>query len=393
MSASVPARFFSLDVLRGLAALCVVFWHWQHFFFEGTQWVPFEGARQPFYDVAFVLYQKGWLAVDLFFSLSGFIFFWLYAGSINARKISGKTFFVLRFSRLYPLHIATFAFVLLAQSVFWWRHGDFFVYPFNDAYHGVLNIFMAAAWGFERGWSFNAPFWSVSVEILLYALFFGLCLAVRLRTRVLLTLMLAGLVLMPFNALLGRGLFSFFVGGACFGVYRYGQADHRLRPATILTMTAAASLWLAVIAEVRLGWFWPEIQAWLEMVPGMGLYIGANEVTRFGSSLIVTGLLFPLTIIALALAETWRGHLGRRLAMIGNLSYSSYLLHFPLQLMLVLVMAELGVNRSFFYSAASMMLFFGMLIPLAWLSYRFFEAPMQQALRTRLLVRPVERAL
>jgi peptidoglycan/LPS O-acetylase OafA/YrhL len=33
---NTPTRFYSLDVLRGLAALAVVLYHWQHFFYTGS---------------------------------------------------------------------------------------------------------------------------------------------------------------------------------------------------------------------------------------------------------------------------------------------------------------------------------------------------------------------
>jgi peptidoglycan/LPS O-acetylase OafA/YrhL len=66
---SAIERFHSLDLLRGVAALSVVFWHWQHFFYSGTgRNYPLE--RMPLVDVFFLLYAKGWLAVELFFSLS-----------------------------------------------------------------------------------------------------------------------------------------------------------------------------------------------------------------------------------------------------------------------------------------------------------------------------------
>ncbi|WP_424511281.1 acyltransferase family protein, partial [Pseudomonas viridiflava] len=80
-----------------------------------------------------------------------------------------------------------------------------------------------------------------------------------------------------------------------------------------------------------------------------------------------------------------RGYLGRRLAMVGNLTYSSYLLHFPLQLVFFSVLMQNGVSPTFFYGEVSMLVFFAMLIPLCLLSYHYFETPAQRFLRNALL--------
>jgi len=92
MKVSIPHRFYSLDLIRGLAALSVVFWHWQHFFYDGVTPGVYNVQNQPFYALFFVLYQRGWLAVDFFFSLSGFIFFWLYVGAIAERRVGAWHF-------------------------------------------------------------------------------------------------------------------------------------------------------------------------------------------------------------------------------------------------------------------------------------------------------------
>jgi peptidoglycan/LPS O-acetylase OafA/YrhL len=43
---------------------------------------------------------------------------------------------------------------------------------YNDFYHFFLNIFLISFWGIEKGFSFNTPIWSVSIEILAYIIFF-----------------------------------------------------------------------------------------------------------------------------------------------------------------------------------------------------------------------------
>ena len=75
-------RLYSLDALRGLAALGVVLWHWQHFFTKGMG-LPYHAETLPFFGLLFPFYRFGWLAVFLFFSLSGFVFFWLYAQGLR----------------------------------------------------------------------------------------------------------------------------------------------------------------------------------------------------------------------------------------------------------------------------------------------------------------------
>ena len=170
---SWPKRLYALDVSRGIAALAVVLWHWQHFAFEGYA-LPqnFDKAIQPFYPFAKIFYEKGFMGVDYFFLLSGFIFFWIYKEAIGKRKTNFKEFWVHRFSRLYPLHLVTLCLVALLQAVYVARNIKPFVFQYNDAYHFLLNLSFTSGWGFQKGWSFNAPVWSVSIEILLYFLFF-----------------------------------------------------------------------------------------------------------------------------------------------------------------------------------------------------------------------------
>lgn len=56
--------------------------------------------------------------MDLFFCLSGFVFFYLYARVIRDGRMNGDTFALLRFSRLYPLHVATSVLVAALQAVY-----------------------------------------------------------------------------------------------------------------------------------------------------------------------------------------------------------------------------------------------------------------------------------
>src|SRR5262252_1542846 len=98
-------RLGALDGLRGLSALGIaVFFHFQHF---GGDLAAYPLARHlPFTW----LYTHGFVLVDLFFVLSGIIFTYRYLAPVAEGKVTGRQFFLLRFSRLYPLHLLTLLF-------------------------------------------------------------------------------------------------------------------------------------------------------------------------------------------------------------------------------------------------------------------------------------------
>lgn len=350
-------RLHSLDALRGLAALTVVFWHWRHFFYEGTTG-SYQPERQPFFDLLLPLYTKGWLAVDLFFALSGFIFYGLYAGRVARRTISAREFFVLRFSRLYPLHLTTLLAVALGQYAFHHTTGSYFVYSVNDALHFALHVLFASSWGMERALSFNAPVWSVSVEVLLYGLFFVLCRLVPVRLLTLAAISAIGFAMaLHLNGGLGRGIGSFFLGGCASLVFgRIVKAGRAPVLATWLPLPVAG-LWIATMAFGA-------------GVLGEVLARLPQPLAGVSGEWVVLLVLFPLTILTLAVVETVRPGLGGRFAFLGGLSYASYLLHFPLQLALVGLADACSLEHSIFYSPVVMAAFFVLLTGLSLASHQ-----------------------
>ncbi|NNL65282.1 MAG: acyltransferase, partial [Myxococcales bacterium] len=312
----LPDRLHYLDALRGLAALCIPLWHWQHFFHRGTQAMRFDRERLPAFDVLAPLYLEGWRAVDLFFCLSGFVFFLLYADRVARRRVGARDFAWLRASRLYPLHLATLLLVAALQWLYRARFDAPFVFPFNDAYHFVLNLAFVSAWGFEQGFSFNAPVWSVSVEVLLYGLFFVLCRAGWHRVGVLALLVVVGIELRGFGLpMIGRGVTGFFMGGLVVHAFHFLR---RRTPGTPLLVGAGL---------------------------GVAALYGAAPLPGLAWELVV----FPATVLWLALVEVRGAPSSRLLGFLGDVSYSTYLLHFPLQIVFVLGAVSLGLRpRAFF---------------------------------------------
>ncbi len=213
---------------------------------------------------------------------------------------------------------------------------------------------MVPAWGLEKGWSFNAPVWSVSVEVLLYAIFFIICLTKRWKWPLTLAAIAIGSFLYPDIYKLGSGLVCFFVGGMTYGVLTWVRRYLGDGGALLITGPLCLVAWI-----------------WLLKTPA-----GLNNP-------LLLYVCYPLLIAALAAAGSrWPG-LARRWAWLGDISYSSYLTHFPLQIIFAMAFDALALSRAVFYQGWVMVLFFAVLIPLSLATHRYLERPAQRWLRQR----------
>ncbi|HYV88701.1 MAG TPA: acyltransferase [Candidatus Polarisedimenticolia bacterium] len=177
-------RFSALDGWRGLCALMVCIFH----FNSATRWAPGDNAFA----------HGGYLFVDFFFVLSGFVITHSYAKRIHNRGQLGR-FMLRRFGRVWPLHAAILAaWVALEIAALAARPfvGHFEVQePFtgNNSPAALLsNILLLQALGLHRALTWNGPSWSISAEFWTY-LVFGLFCLMPLRKPATATL-LAGLL-------------------------------------------------------------------------------------------------------------------------------------------------------------------------------------------------------
>jgi len=223
-------------------------------------------------------------------------------------------------------------------------------------------MLFASHWGFEKGYSFNAPIWSVSIEIGLYCIFYLFCIVRIHKTAKLVGVLFFAYCLtkLGFGGRWSFPFLAFFIGGLTYEITNF-YLNHRNRVTDALIVTAAVLSWTGVLTSDR-------IEYWL--------------LTRGNSKLI---FLYPVTIVALVISETRFPDIPRRAAWIGNLTYASYLLHFPLQLIFVLCFFAAGYENSVFQSVPVLVAFFGLLTILSLLTYQGFERPMQDVLRLRLL--------
>jgi peptidoglycan/LPS O-acetylase OafA/YrhL len=208
-------KLTGLELLRFASALAVLIWHYQHFWYVADMPVDFIREKQPLYGLLWPLYNYGVYGVQVFWIISGYIFFWKYAAGIADGRVSGWKFLVLRFSRLYPLHLATLVAVVVLQWKFQALSGQPFVYPNNDGFHLMLQLGLASNWGWEVGPSFNGPIWSISLEVVVYGLFFGVMRLVGSGRWVAPGMLLLGALgyLLKIPSQIFQCVFCFFLGG------------------------------------------------------------------------------------------------------------------------------------------------------------------------------------
>lgn len=358
--AAAPKSLLGLELMRFACALAVLVWHYQHFYYVAGLPEGFSREAQPWYGLLQPLYHHGFLGVQAFWCLSGFIFFWKYAEPVAQGRVGGWRFAALRFSRLYPLHLLTLLLVAALAARYRHQSGADYVYGHNDLKHFALQLFMASDWGWQEGWSFNGPIWSISIEILAYALFFALsrlgltrwwhAVAVIAATGAVYALRLSAhpLVLC---------LFFFYLGGLTQRVHQALPSLGAARRTAVLGMIA-----LAVTA---------------------------------GTALAAAGALRPMFYVALLtpaaalLLLAWVHPRSARIAgwigTLGNTTYASYLLHFPMQMLLAISVGPHLAQRLPLGSPLWLLGYLAVVFAVAALVYRAFELPAQDWLRARLL--------
>ena len=138
-------RLITLQILRAFAAWLVVFHH-----IAQAYYLPFGLPSNWFWNF---VYTKGYLGVDLFFLLSGFVM----AMSVDKKRILGRKFFFDRILRIVPAYwgatiiLAVCILVLpngaynsaLNFSIFW--RSLLFIPHFNEAAQGIYPL-LAVGW-------------------------------------------------------------------------------------------------------------------------------------------------------------------------------------------------------------------------------------------------------
>ena len=356
MNESLPEKkLLSLEVLRFISAMAILVFHYHQFAYVGLKLVNYQVDQLPFYSQLKWFYLHGELGVQFFWCISGFIFFWKYLNSIHQKIITGSKFFVLRLSRLYPLHFATLILIAVLQIIYFSTHDSYFVVPNNDLKHFILQLFLASNWG-GQGFSFNAPIWSISVEVLVYLIFF---LVARYIGRgawiTLLILLICGFIkyLNLTESFIVDCIIYFYLGGLTAQIFKAIDNTKYQKLVLALSLIAVISPLILLNADS-----FKQLRPFFLIVFAPSLiYIGAIEF-RIDRKI-----------------ENW-------IEALGNMTYSSYLIHLPMQLLIVLMLEALEIAVPF-YSPYFFILYIVLTLCLSRMIYLKFEKPMQDFIRLR----------
>ena len=281
----------ALDGLRGIAALSVMFYH------------------------AWVFNAQGWMAVDFFYCLSGFVIAMAYEGKLEA-GLPFLRYVSWRLMRVYPMLFLGGVIGLLT-----WRTGEAIGFlsslgPASFALSWLAHMLLIPFYGQEKAFPFNNVQWSILYELLanaLHALFLPI-----LSNRVLAgVLAVSGAVLAWRTFALGTMNWGFDLRHMDVGLARMGYSFFagvllwRLRGA-ILPRLPRVPFWILAAAIFVLASVHglEAINPWLE------------PARQVGTVLLVNPLLVGLGAVC--------GARGTVIRALGVLSFPLYAIHLPL---------------------------------------------------------------
>ena len=336
----------ALTSVRGIAAWFVVLYH-----------IRYSIAALSPRTVAVL--GKGYLAVDFFFLLSGFVIWLAWHERLRSGGVAQVPAFLLkRIARIWPLHLLLLGgAVALALLLAATGHADLQAYPFAEL---PLNILLLHGWGMTRELAWNVPSWSISVELAAYLLFPILVLALdwrRLPSAVLLVVAATLLVLLHLGFAsrgastlgfdiehlgLARCLVEFGVGTVVCALWQ------RWRERPVVPVLAA----LAVLTAALAGWA-----------------AGVPET-------LAVPVAFAAGLMTLALTAGGRGNPleGRVLHSLGEISYATYLSHFLLFVVFKLAL----VDNPRDVPAVLIALYLAMVLCASFALYHLVEKPAQR---------------
>jgi peptidoglycan/LPS O-acetylase OafA/YrhL len=358
-------RLFPLDAIRGIAAMCVVFGH----YCTKALWGEPPNVHLPFpapFDSLVYIFsdsQIAGIAVQIFFSLSGFIFTAKYLDKIAEHHIELQEYAILRFSRLYPLCWFATTIMLIIRLLF----ND---YADISLYQIIKSYTLMQYWVIDTSNGILGTQWTLALEISSYFIFFLLASYCKRKNGILLFAVpiVIGAIFTNIDIkvpLLYRNFMrvfpAFFMGVYTCMLYKFSQQKKWKKWLDVLC--------IAVMFYASLSW----------INPGFDL-IGRDYYTRLlGDSFFV----FPAIIISFLNIRAFRWFFSLRFfRWLGAVSFSVYLLHWPI----LYTIGKLNASGAIMVNPNSrlfLLLVTAAVLAVSTLSHYLLEKPIQNAIRKR----------
>jgi peptidoglycan/LPS O-acetylase OafA/YrhL len=335
---SYASRLPCLDGLRGIAAIAVMLFHFNTFFLPQ--------ARLPFVG-------RAYLAVDLFFLLSGFVMAHVYGGPLAGNwRLHWWEFARARCARIYPL----FAMATLGMTIAVALFKTPLINVSFTARSLWLQPFLLQQWAYNLSWDY--PSWSISTEAEAYIFFVfaaGLLLTGK-HPRLIAACCVA--VVAAISIARGGSLNSF---SGVFALLR-----------TLSEFSLGVLLYRAYLDD---GMF---SRQWAAML--FVLFVSLWAISRFDFFAVVA---FGCLIYHAANTNDTYGRLlnSRPLVALGNWSYSIYLWHAPTHYAVMASLATIGlpVNNLSLLSSRLLLLVISLaVVGLSAFNYQYFEIPVRR---------------
>jgi len=314
---SIRPRLDGLTSLRFLAACHVILFHLkvQGILSGGPWWY------QNFAGI-------GYIGVNFFFVLSGFILVYTYAST----DLDSKLFWRARFARIYPAYILALA-VTAPGFIFALQHLKLTFYVWSQRHFALAvtsTLLLFQAWIPQGALTWNPVCWSLSVEAFFYSLFPFLLRRTRASSR---RRLLFGII---FLSLISLAISVAYLSFHPDGVDKINSSDVTLFWKNLLSFNPIVRLPEFVVGMLAGRLFLSrKIKDWLGSI---FIFCGATVIvlitavaTEIPNPLISAGFLSPAfaaIIFGVALQPAWSRFLALRpFVLLGEASYSLYLLH------------------------------------------------------------------
>ena len=367
----------SFDGLRGIAVLWVVMFHYVALGDAARDpWIRAIGAI-PLVDA---VVRNGYLGVDLFFLISGFLLTlpWFVHRAAGQDAPSAREFYARRVRRIVPAYYVQLAllfllFVPLLRGWDYWKR-DLYVIAWNAVAHaGFLQLTSPLTSG---SLAVNGALWTLAIEAQYYLL---LPLLAPFIVRAPIRVTVAAFALAIAWQWLARHGFDAWIALQMRWGAHWRWTEETVRHLQ-LTQLPAYLGHFALGSALGLAWLqWrdkaPVLRPWLAFAAaGAFALLLAAVGTREAIAGEQTWLVTTFTLAILLLAAAFGGRVAHALldrgplAFAGRVSYSAYLYHLPLLLLW-------NANVPWRDSGGALPAYLAVVLLAAWISWRLVEQP------------------